>query len=74
MHHNSQSKQPIGQHAIALITFLALLPLVYFIPDFIAPFLPAIKWLNVVVVVGIIVPIISYGVIPLANLYVTRQQ
>jgi len=74
MHNSSQKKQPMSQHAIALVTFLALLPLVYFIPDFIAPLLPAIKWLNVVVVVGIIVPIISYGVIPLANFYLSRER
>jgi hypothetical protein len=68
-----QNKQAISQHTIALITFLALLPLVYFIPDLIAQFLPAIKWLNVMVVVGIIVPIISYGVMPLARFYLTRS-
>ncbi|MDX2370627.1 MAG: hypothetical protein QNK36_19855 [Colwellia sp.] len=43
MNNNSQANQKISKHVIALITFLALLPLVYFIPDFIEPFLPAIK-------------------------------
>ena len=72
MNNKSQDKQGISQHVIALITFLALLPLVYFIPEFVGQFLPAIKWLNVIVVVGIIVPIISYLVMPIANFYLSR--
>ena len=60
MNNDPQQIQEISQHVIALITFLTLLPLVYFIPDFVGQFLPAIKWLNVMIVVGIIVPIISY--------------
>lgn len=55
----------LNPHVMPLITFLALVPLVYFIPDFIGQYLPQGKLLNVVVAVGIIVPIISYGVIPL---------
>lgn len=35
MKNNPQDKQEISQHAIALITFLASLPLVYFVPDFV---------------------------------------
>lgn len=62
----------IGEHTATLITFLALVPLVYFIPDFVGQFLPAIKWLNVVVEVGIIVPIISYGVMPIARFVLSR--
>jgi len=72
MNSRSQRNQPINDHVMALITFLALLPLVYFIPDFVGQFLPAIKWLNVVVVVGIIVPIISYGVMPIARSALSR--
>jgi hypothetical protein len=64
------TKQQINKHILALITFLALVPLVYFIPDFIGQFLPAIKWLNVVV--GIIVPIISYVVMPIAHFFISR--
>ena len=67
-----KSSLQINQHVMALITFLALVPLVYFIPEFIEQFLPAIKWLNVVVVVGIIVPIISYGVMPMARFVLCR--
>ena len=51
-------------HITALITFIALVPLVYFIPDFVGQYLPNHKLLNVVVAVGIIVPIISYIVMP----------
>ncbi len=64
--------QQTNKHIIALITFFALVPLVYFIPEFVGQFLPTIKWLNVVVVVGIIVPIISYVLVPLVHL-VLRQ-
>jgi hypothetical protein len=45
--------------------------LVYFIPDFVGQFLPALKWLNVMVVVGIIVPIISYGVMPTVHFFMS---
>jgi len=64
----SQSGQPINKHVMALITFLALLPLVYFIPDVVGQFLPNNKLLNVTVALGIIVPIISYVVMPAARL------
>jgi hypothetical protein len=57
---------------MAVTTFLALLPLVYFVPDLVAQFLPAIKWLNVTVTVAIIVPIISYVVLPAARLVLSR--
>ena len=73
MNNDPQQRQEISQHVIALITFLTLLPLVYFIPDFVGQFLPAIKWLNVMIVVGIIVPIISYLVMPIANFYLSRE-
>lgn len=69
----SQNTQPIKGHVMTLITFLALLPLVYFIPDVVGQFLPAIKWLNVTVTVGIIVPIISYAVMPAAHLVLSRN-
>jgi len=68
-----RNAQPINKHIMALITFLALLPLVYFIPDVVGQFLPSIKWLNVTVAVGIIVPIISYVVIPAVHLILSRS-
>ncbi|WP_417545440.1 hypothetical protein [Marinobacter sp.] len=53
-----------NQHLMALVTFIALVPLVYWIPELIEPFLPANKLLHVITAVGIIVPIIAYGVVP----------
>jgi len=64
-------KQP-NRHLMALVTFVALVPLVYFIPELVGQFFPGGKLLNVVVAVGIIVPIISYGVMPLAAKYLSR--
>ncbi len=69
---NSRQDKAVSEHIYTLVTFLALVPLVYFIPDFVEPFLPAIKWLNVVVVVGIIVPIISYGIMPIVRFALSR--
>jgi len=57
---------PVKKHLIALINYVALVPLVYFIPDWVAPYLPANKLVQVCAVVAIIVPIISYIVMPLA--------
>ena len=69
----SQNAQTINKHIMALTTFFALLPMVYFIPDVVGQFLPDIKWLNVTVVVGIIVPIMSYVVMPAARLVLNRE-
>jgi uncharacterized membrane protein YraQ (UPF0718 family) len=69
MNNDARNKKSINIHIMTLITFLALVPLVYFIPEFVGQFLPAIKWLNVIVAVGIIVPIISYGVVPIVNYF-----
>nr|MDC2856786.1 hypothetical protein [Ningiella sp. W23] len=40
--------------------------MVYFIPDFIGRYVTDNKLLNVIVAVGIIVPLISYVVVPLS--------
>ena len=69
----SQIAQPINKHVMALTTFLALLPLVYFVPDVVGQFLPDIKWLNVTAAVGIIVLIMSYVVMPAARLVLSRE-
>jgi antibiotic biosynthesis monooxygenase (ABM) superfamily enzyme len=50
---------------MALINFMLLVPLVYFIPDLIRPFLPANKLVQVVGTVAAIVPIISYIAMPI---------
>ncbi|MDP2561616.1 hypothetical protein [Psychrobium sp. 1_MG-2023] len=54
-----------SRHFIALITYLALVPLVYFVPEWINPFLPSSKLIKVAVDVAIIVPIITYMVMPI---------
>mgnify|MGYP000214901188 FL=1 len=61
-------KTPTTRHKMALITYAALVPLVYLIPDMVGHFLPSGKLLNVVVSVGIIVSIMSYVVMPLAQM------
>lgn len=63
----------MNRHLIALITFLTLIPLVYFIPPTLDMYLkPLLMELNLplhlsitIIAVAIIVPIISYIVIPM---------
>ncbi len=62
-----------NQHIMALISFCTLLPLVYFIPDFVARYITDNKLLNVIVAVGIIVPIISYIVVPVSTRLLTKR-
>lgn len=57
---------PPNKQLIALINYLALVPLVYYIPEWVNPHLPAGKFLQVCVDVAIIVPIISYIVMPIS--------
>lgn len=67
--------QPMNKpnpHLMALFTYLALVPLVYFIPGWISPYLPDNKLINVLVIVGIIVPIISYIVMPRVARWISR--
>ena len=54
-----------NKHLIAVINYLTLVPLVYFIPPWVTPYLPDNKFIQVCVVVAIIVPIISYIVMPI---------
>ena len=57
--------KPANKHLIALINYVALVPLVYFIPAWLSPYLPADKFIQVCIVVAVIVPIISYIVMPI---------
>jgi len=57
--------KPPNKHLIALINYLALVPLVYFIPAWLHPYLPENKLIQVCIIVAIIVPIISYIVMPI---------
>lgn len=56
---------PPNKHLIAIINYVTLIPLVYFIPQWLNPYLPADPFLQVCIVVTIIVPIISYVVMPI---------
>ncbi len=62
-----RSEKKLNRHTSAFITFLTLIPLVYFIPELVEQHVHATKFLRVIVTVGIIVPIISYFVMPLSN-------
>lgn len=64
---------PSNKHHISLINFLALVPLVYFIPEWINPLLPDNKFLQVCVDLAIIVPIISYLVVPVAMKWLHKK-
>jgi len=57
---------PPNKHLLALINYVSLIPLVYFIPQWLSPYLPANPFLQVCIIVAIIVPIISYVVMPIA--------
>ena len=57
--------KPANKHLIALINYVALVPLVYFIPAWLSPYLPADNFLQVCIIVAVIVPIISYIVMPI---------
>lgn len=56
----------VNKHILALINFVALVPLVYFVPEFVQQLLPDVKILQVVISVAVIVPIISYLVMPVS--------
>lgn len=65
---------PPNKHLLALINYITLVPLVYFIPAWISPYLPDNKLLQVCIVVAIIVPIISYLVMPITMKILVRQK
>jgi len=54
-----------NKHLIALINYLTLVPLVYFIPNSLQPYLPDNRFIQTCIVVAAIVPIISYIVMPI---------
>lgn len=57
--------KPVNKHLIALVNYIALVPLVYFIPKAVTPYLPENAFVQVCIIVGIIVPVISYIVMPI---------
>ncbi|MEW6997229.1 hypothetical protein AADZ86_05970 [Colwelliaceae bacterium BS250] len=62
-----------NKHLIALINYFALVPLVYFIPQWVHLMLPPNKFLQVCIDLVIIVPIISYIVMPLTLKQLNKQ-
>lgn len=65
---------PANKHVIALINYFTLIPLVYFIPQWLSPYLPAHPLLQVCIIVAIIVPIVSYIVMPIAMRQLARAK
>ncbi len=59
-----QQDTPPSRHLVALFTFIALLPLVYYVPPWISRNLSTDPLIVTVIAVAIIVPIISYIVLP----------
>lgn len=57
--------KPVNKHIMAMITFIILLPLVYFIPPFVSYNLTSEHLHVTVISVSIIVPLLSYILIPL---------
>jgi len=64
---------PPNKHLLALINYIALVPLVYFIPQWLGPFLPVNQLLQVCIIVAVIVPIISYIVMPITMKILHRK-
>ncbi|MBQ4847460.1 hypothetical protein [Pseudoalteromonas sp. MMG005] len=62
----------LNRFFIALINYIALVPLVYFIPNWIAPYLPNNQLLHVGIIVALIVPIMSYVVNPVAMYFLGK--
>jgi antibiotic biosynthesis monooxygenase (ABM) superfamily enzyme len=54
----------VDKHLATLVTFASLVPLVYYVPLFIQPYLPDNRLINVVVALIIIVPLVSYISVP----------
>jgi len=62
---NPQNKgTPPSRHLAALFTFIALLPLVYFIPPWIVEHISDDHRVATLLAVAIIVPIVSYLALP----------
>ncbi len=61
----SKPALPSNRHVIALFTFIALLPLVYYIPPWVVRNVSDNHFLATVITLVIIVPIVSYIALPL---------
>lgn len=65
--------KPPNKHLLAIINYFALVPLVYFIPQWLSPYLPENQLLQVCIIVAVIVPIISYIVMPITMKLLNRK-
>ena len=59
-----QQLTPPNRHLVAFFTFIALLPLVYYVPPWISQNVSADPLISTFVTVTVIVPIISYVALP----------
>ena len=69
---SGQSTKPISRHIMAGLTFIALLPLVYFIPPWVAQEISTQHAWVTLISVAIIVPVISYIVLPAMLFLISR--
>ena len=69
---NIQKQLSPGKHSIAAFTFVILLPLVYYIPPWLAHYISGNHLVVTVLAVAIIVPIVSYIALPVFNSIYTR--
>jgi len=53
-----------NKHILAIATYFSLLPLGYFLPKLLAPYLPESELPRLMVLLAIIVPITSYLILP----------
>ena len=65
--------KPPNKHLLAIINYFALVPLVYFIPQWLSPYLPENQLLQVGIIVAVIMPIISYIVMPITMKLLNRK-
>ena len=53
-----------NKHILAIATYFSLLPLVFFLPKLLNPYLPENELARLMVLLAIIVPITSYLILP----------
>jgi antibiotic biosynthesis monooxygenase (ABM) superfamily enzyme len=53
-----------NKHLLAIATYLSLLPLVFFLPKLLNPYLPENELARLMLLLAIIVPIVSYIILP----------